>query len=214
MFSAPWILPAAGRLLPTADARQKLLGAGLDEEAIDGDGELKIDFSEMATEYFVRCVPGSLVEMEDEKQMRILNQLFIPLSQAMPALAATQDQALLQNAAATMQFIVQRQLELSGSNSARELKSLFTTGKTESFNEYERKTHELENSIGGVTDGLLESNRISAEAIAQLQNQISLLRQTQEQVFKVLGVPTEQSAPAAPNPEGAQPPVQGAVATV
>ena len=48
-----------------------------------------MDFEELAVEYWVRVVPGSLVEMEDEKQLRILNQLFVPLSQAMPALASS-----------------------------------------------------------------------------------------------------------------------------
>ena len=69
------------KVSPTAEARMKMLEAGLRTEDFDDDGCLTLDFEEMATEYFVRCVPGSLVELEDEKQLRILNQLFIPLSQ-------------------------------------------------------------------------------------------------------------------------------------
>jgi hypothetical protein len=73
-------------------ARVKLLSAGLPTELVQEDGTIEVDFSELAVEYWVRTVPGSLVEMEDEKQLRILNELFVPLSQAMPALAAAQDQ--------------------------------------------------------------------------------------------------------------------------
>jgi hypothetical protein len=69
----------------------------------------------------VRTVPGSLVEMEDEKQLRILNQLFIPLSQAMPAIASSGDQQMIAQAAKAMQYIVTKQIELSGSAMAKDL---------------------------------------------------------------------------------------------
>src|SRR5690606_29494877 len=72
-------------------------------------------------EYHVRCVPGSLVEMEDEKQLRVLNQLFVPLSQAMPALAAVQDQEMVGQAVKAMRFIIGKQIELSGSSSAKDI---------------------------------------------------------------------------------------------
>ena len=78
-------LRAVKRVAPTAEARLKLLRAGLETSALNEDGTLDMDFEDMAGEYWVRVVPGSLVEMEDEKQLRILNQLFIPLSQALPA---------------------------------------------------------------------------------------------------------------------------------
>lgn len=41
----------------TADTRQALLGAGFDRALIDDDGILEIDFSELATEYFVEVRP-------------------------------------------------------------------------------------------------------------------------------------------------------------
>lgn len=82
------------------------------------DSVIELNFENLATEYYVRCVSGSLVEMEDEKQMRILGQLFVPLSQALPAIAQTQDPELLRNAAATMVYIMEKQIELSGSASS------------------------------------------------------------------------------------------------
>ena len=101
-------LKGTKRITPTADARQALVGAGLDAELFNDEGDLDVSFSDMAVQYFVRCVPGSLLELEDEKQLRILQQIFVPLSQAMPALAASNDPELLKNMAATMQFIVRR----------------------------------------------------------------------------------------------------------
>jgi hypothetical protein len=73
-------MKAVKKVAPTAEARMKLLRAGLETSALNEDGTLDMDFEELATEYWVRAVPGSLIEMEDEKQLRILNQLFVPLS--------------------------------------------------------------------------------------------------------------------------------------
>ena len=193
-------------IIPSADARRALInaGAGLDEvgnptnvvlDAFSEDGTLKVDFSDMAIEYFVRCVPGSLVEMEDEKQLRILNELFVPLSQAMPALAATNNPQILQNAAATMQYIIEKEIELSGSNRSRELTSIFKTGRTEQFNEYAERADKLEQEIGGVAQSAVEGLQASATAIKQLQEQLATMSQTQAAILEKLGVPMQASAP-------------------
>src|SRR5690606_4161475 len=94
------------KLKVTADTRHQLLDAKMPEEMFDADGYLGVELKDMAVPYHVKCVPGSLVEMEDEKQLRILQEIFVPLSQAMPALAQTGDTAALANASAAMQFIV------------------------------------------------------------------------------------------------------------
>ena len=140
-------LKGTKRITPTADARQALVGAGLDAELFNDEGDLDVSFSDMGVQYFVRCVPGSLVELEDEKQLRILQQIFVPLSQAMPALAASNDPELLKNMAATMQFIVQRTIELSGSNRSNDLRSLVTTGRTDQ----DDKLFGLEEQINGLS---------------------------------------------------------------
>ena len=180
-------------VIPSADARHKLINAGISLDAFNENGELSIDFANLAVQYYVRCVPGSLVEMEDEKQLRLLNQLFVPLSQAMPALAATQDQKLLQNAAFTMQYIMEKQIELSGSSSSNDIKSVFQTGRTQQFNEYEARADSFEKSLGGVTSDVIAGVESSAAVIGQLQKQISMLSQTQQIILQKLGVPMGQS---------------------
>src|SRR5690606_11253593 len=99
-------LAGDSKLKPTADTRQQLIGAGMPPELFDDEGNLDIKLSDMATVYHVKCVPGSLVEMEDEKQVRVLNELFVPLSQAMGAIAHSGDQGMIRNAVAALQFII------------------------------------------------------------------------------------------------------------
>ena len=172
----------------TAEARQQLLGAGLDASNITEDYELEIDFSDLAIEYFVRCVPGSLVEMEDEKQLRILNQLFVPLSQAMPALAATGDQAMLKNFAVAMQFIVQRQIELSGSNRKEQISDTLKHGKLP-----EDRVGEFEDQLNALSM-TLENMQTMALAMGSLQEQVKALTETQGIILQKVGAPTDGSS--------------------
>ena len=183
------------KVTPNADTRWKLLNAGVPVESFDDKGVMKIDMSEMAVLYFVRCVPGSLVELEDEKQLRILNQLFIPLSQAMPALAATQDPQMLKNAAIAMQFILEKEIELSGSNRSGELKSLFTTGRTPDQQTFDTQVTDLESSIGNVSSATTDGLAMTASAIQQLQEQMRILSETQGAILQKLGVGNQQPAP-------------------
>jgi hypothetical protein len=194
----------------TADARVKLLEAGLDPTELDDDDNLEVDFNELAIEYWVRCIPGSLTELEDEKQLRILNQMFIPLSQSMPALAATQDQAALQQAAQAMRYIIGKQIELSGSKSAKEIGLLWKTGDVDEVNSRDARIAEVEDNVNSYTLEQAYKTQTQDEAIAQLQDQVSLLVQNQQQLLEKLGVmqpgsadsytsaPPEEPAEAAP----------------
>jgi uncharacterized coiled-coil protein SlyX len=187
------------KVAPTADARIKLLEAGLPVAAIEDDGTMSLDFDDMATEYWVRCVPGSLVELEDEKQLRILNQMFIPLSQAMPAMAATQDQTMLKQAAKAMQYIIGKQIELSGATSAKEIGLIWKTGDTELVNSRDARIAALEESIGNY-DMLadLELDEHNA-AIAQLQQQMHQMAENQQLLLEKLGVMGNGSAGGSPS---------------
>lgn len=180
-------LKAVKKVTPTAEARQKLLGAGLEADAFDADGALEIDFEDMAVEYFVRTVPGSLVELEDEKQMRILNELFIPLSQAMPALANTGDQQMLMQASQAMQFIIAKQIELSGSSVADSLKQLWT-GETDEARRREERIEQLEGSLGMLSAQNDEEQELHAQALVKLQEQVSMLTQAQQLLLEKIGV--------------------------
>ena len=188
-------LKGTKRFTPTADARQALMGAGLDAELFNDEGDLDVSFSDMGVQYFVRCVPGSLVELEDEKQLRILQQIFVPLSQAMPALAASNDPELLKNMAATMQFIVQRTIELSGSNRSNDLRSLVTTGRTDQ----DDKLFGLEEQINGVS-ATVETTASLVTSVVAAQQQMSMLAETQGLILQALGAGNGQSAPQSNNP--------------
>ena len=188
-------LKGTKRITPTADARQALVGAGLDAELFNDAGDLDVSFSDMAVQYFVRCVPGSLVELEDEKQLRILQQIFVPLSQAMPALAASNDPELLKNMAATMQFIVQRTIELSGSNRSNDLRSLVTTGRTDQ----DDKLFGLEEQINGLS-ATVETTASLVSSVVATQQQMSMLAETQGLILQALGAGDGQSAPQSNNP--------------
>ena len=183
---------------PSADARAKLLNAGVKPTQFDRSGELKIDFNELAVPYHVRCIPGSLVEMEDEKQLRILNQLFVSLSQAMPALAAVEDRAVLTNSAYAMQFIIEKVIELSGSNRSRELQQMFR-GSGQAPGNDSRQV--LEEEIGNSSAMLVNGLEATAAAMSTLQEQIRTLGETQQVILERLG---GASNPSAPNPGSLQ----------
>jgi hypothetical protein len=192
---------ATKKVAPTAEARLKLLRAGLPTDKINDDGTIDMDFEEMATEYWVRTVPGSLVEMEDEKQLRILNQLFIPLSQAMPALAASGDQQMIQQAAKAMQYIVKKQIELSGASSAQDLGLAFS-GDVEAVDARDQKILELEERVNADGLGIGEVMEMNGTALAQLQEQMTMLRETQQVLMEKLGVNGATSGSQSPEMQG------------
>lgn len=192
-------------IVPSADARRQLIGAGIEEALFDKEGKLSIDMKEMATTYSVRCVPGSLVEMEDEKQLRILNELFVPLSQAMPALANSQDPAILQNAAAAMQFIVTKEIQLSGSTHATELAEVLREGTTDRLTQATARVDELQSSTQALAGVLVEGAEGTQTQVKQLSDQVATLTQIVSTLMEKLGVGGSPQGPASPQepPAGA-----------
>lgn len=190
-------LKAVKKVKPNADARQKLLRTGLHPDVLNEDGTIDVDFEQMATQYWVKTIPGSLTELEDEKQLRILNQLFIPLSQALPALAANQDPDMVRQAARAMQYIVAKQVELSGSTSAKDL-GLLLTGKDDEFTSREQRINELEAGVQSSEAGFGQMQQMNEAAMAQMQEQLSMLRESTELILQQLGGSIQTSAPAAP----------------
>jgi len=183
------------KIIPTADARRALLNAGLKEdENFNEDGSLKgIEFDDLAKEYWVRTVPGSLVEMEDEKQLRILNELFVPLSQAMPALAAAGDQASIQKANAAMMFIIERQIELSGSAHNSSLKEIWKKGVTPEVAATEENNAGFEVQLSALRAERDEELNKIVQVQAGQQDQLTLMREALGEIGSVLGVPSSQS---------------------
>jgi uncharacterized coiled-coil protein SlyX len=135
----------------------------------------------------VRTVPGSLVEMEDEKQLRILNQLFVPLSQAMPAIAQAGDQAMIQQAAKAMQYIVTKQIELSGSALAKDL-GLVMKGDIDAVDERDKRIALLEEKYSATDAGMGELQDMNQALLAQLQEQMAMLRESQQIILGKMGM--------------------------
>ena len=193
-------LKGTKKINPSADVRKELIDDGMDPEAflheartirviIDGkektesvpadssglkDGWLSVDFSDMAVLYFVQCVPGSLVELEDEKQLRLLKEIFVPLSQALPAMAQAGDQQGVQFGSKAMQFIVQKTIELSGSAHSTELSGILS-GKGDERSELNDRIKALEDALGGSQSTLAISAEMSADTLTSMQNSITVL---------------------------------------
>lgn len=185
------------KVMPSADARRAMLETGLDPELFNAEGELEMDFDKLATEYFVRCVPGSLVEMEDEKQMRQLNQMFIPLSQAMPAMANTGDQEMLRQAGLAMQYIISKQIELSGSPHATDLNQLWMKGDVEAVAARDEKINKVESALTRTAEQVEAELELTSSALVQMQEQMSMMAETQRLLLEKLGVTNGAPAPTA-----------------
>ena len=181
-------LRAVKKVELTADARERLLGAGMPLDQLNDDGTLDMDFEELATEYWVRTVPGSLTEMEDEKQLRILNQLFIPLSQALPALVQSGDVEAVKRASAAMAFIVGKQIELSGASSAQDLKSLWQDGDVEAVRARQDEIASVEEKLANVSAQYEADMTQQTTAITQLQEQMRLMAENHQLLMEKLGV--------------------------
>jgi len=182
-------------IVPTADGRRAMLNGGLKPENFDTEtGKLKdLAFDKLATEYFVRTVPGSLVEMEDEKQLRILQQIYVPLSQAMPALASSGNQQALYNATAAMQFIVQKTIELSGSAHSTDLQQLWSQGPSDALTHSQQAISGFEGQLHELNEFQAQAMRQIVEQQAQQQEQMGLMTEAMGAIMGHLGISDQQT---------------------
>lgn len=191
-------LKAFKGITPNADTRQKMIAGGINPDDFNEDGTLDIEFQKLATQYWVRCVPGSLTELEDEKQLRILNQLFIPLSQSMPAIVNSGDQQMIQQATRAMAYIVGKQIELSGSTSAKQLGLLWNDGDADTVSARDEKINQLEAGLSGLGADNEVMIDMQAAAIQGLQGQV-------DQLSKNFGILLEKLGASAPPSESPSP---------
>ena len=195
-------------IVPTADARRNMIAAGLKvEDVLDAEGKvlqkadfneegvLQLEFDELATEYFVRTIPGSLVEMEDEKQLRVLNQMFIPLSQMMPALAASGDQDALQKATQALLFVIEKEIELSGAAHSSDIQRLWTKGVDDQSTQREALVAEFEERINlADTARAAQLEQLVADR-EEAREQMSMMRESMDAIMGALGIPGAVTAP-------------------
>ena len=116
----------------------------------------------------------------------------------MPALAATNDQEMLTNAAKAMQFIVNKTIQLSGSAHAEELAGVFGRGEPSRMEQYVDQVNQLESGVAAAVAANTENTAVMADAIVQMQQQISQLVQANQVLFEKLGVSSAPSAPTEP----------------
>ena len=193
-------LSGSGQIMVSADVRKKLTDRGVTDDAFDESGNLKLEMKELAAVLSVRCVPGSLVELEDEKQLRILNQLFVPLSQAMPALAQMQDQNALQKASAALQFILVKEIELSGSAHSEHLGQIFGDGVPASdLEQATAKVELIEGSVTALNAELTNQVTNTVQMVRDLQGQMSQMMQLNQLLLEKLGMSS--GAPASASAE-------------
>ena len=193
------------KLRPDAAAREALLNGGMPVEAFQEDGSIEVPLKPLAVTHHVKIIPGSLAELEEEKQIRLLNQMFIPLSQAMPAMAAANDPAMLANAAAAMQFIILKQIELSGSDHSRQLQQLMSQGATEEFKQEDDRLQLLADGLGGVFSEISAESELQKSLVSELQQQVELLTSGLGAVAGALGLPRGQIAGDAATGGGSAP---------
>ena len=193
------------KLKPDAAAREALLNGGMPVEAFQEDGTIEVPLKDLAVNHHVKIIPGSLAELEEEKQIRLLNQMFIPLSQAMPAMAAANDPAMLANAAAAMQFIILKQIELSGSDHSRQLQQLMSEGATEEFQQEDDRLQMLADGLGGVFSEISAEAELQKSLVSELQQQVELLTSGLGAVAGALGLPRGQIAGDAATQGGSAP---------
>ena len=217
-------------ITPTADVRKELINQGMDpelflheartiEEEKDGvvvrttipadgtglkDGQLKVSFANMAVLYNVKTVPGSLVELEDEKQLRILQQIFVPLSQSMPALAQTGDREVLSNASRAMQYIVKKTIELSGSIHSTELSDIWS-GNSDRDRDLSERIEALEEALGGDRSSYVEEQEASVSVLQQMREQMQMLTEVVTTLARA-----QVAASGAASGAGGQPDMSGA----
>jgi hypothetical protein len=111
-----------------------------------------------------------------------------------------------------MAFIVGKQIELSGTSSAYELKKLWMEGETDATSQREQRMAQMESQITGVQTTYDQQLDMTTQALGQLQEQIALLAQNQSMLIDKLGGGQQPSGNgSAPTPEPGNAPQPNAV---
>jgi len=99
-----------------------------------------------------------------------------------------------------MQYIIGKQIELSGASSAQDIGILFKTGDVQVVNERDQKIAAVESAIGDMVANNDVELETQTAAISQLQQQMSLMAENQALLLEKLGVtsqPSDSSSPTA-----------------
>jgi len=100
-----------------------------------------------------------------------------------------------------MQYIIARQIELSGSASAKQLGLVFD-GEDEVAKATDQKIADLEAAVHGSQQPLGDVLLMNETALMQMQEQMAMLRETQQVILEKLGASPVSSGSGGPIPEG------------
>ena len=113
---------------------------------------------------------------------------------------------MIQQAAKAMQYIISKQIELSGSASAKDIGLVFN-GDVEAVDERDQRISALEDNFNSVSDSTGSLVGMSTTAIEQLQEQVALLSQSQQLILEKLGaqMPPNGAQGSTPGPRALPP---------
>jgi hypothetical protein len=97
-----------------------------------------------------------------------------------------------------MQYIIAKQIELSGSTSAKDI-GLMWNGDVAAVDERDRRIAVLEENLDAEVAGTSDMVAMTETALTMMQEQMSMLRQTQEVIMQQLGM--QMPASTETNPE-------------
>lgn len=100
---------------------------------------------------------------------------------------------MLQQAAKAMQYIISKQIELSGSTSAKDI-GLMWDGDVAAVDERDQRLAVLEENMLASTTGNDELMSLTQDALNMLQGQISMMRESQQLIMEKLGMETSTNA--------------------
>ena len=125
------------------------------------------------------------------------------LSQALPALVQSQDQEAVRRATMAMAYIVGKQIEISGANSAHDLQKLWQEGDEQMVRSRQEQVAALEGQITETRTRYEEDQAQQVEAISLLQQQMQMMVENQQTLMEKLGVGAQPSENGnAPTQEG------------
>jgi len=99
-----------------------------------------------------------------------------------------------------MEYIIQKQIALSGSNSAKELEELLKNGSTDEFKSLQKRQEDLEKILGGEYSDPAVQVELTNSVLVQQREQIQLLQQGMAALGSALGIQVPTGSPAAPPP--------------
>ena len=86
-----------------------------------------------------------------------------------------------------MQYIIRKEIELSGSMHSNAIQEIMATGITPNLQQYDERAAALEENVSGYTTSVEEQLDATTEVVSEMREQIKLLSEGQASIIKILG---------------------------